>query len=69
MGFDFTVGKVRSLPLKVRTGTLNARWAWHMASSSALESDIVGPVKIERNGAKRIMKVFSREFCISRLLH
>ena len=34
------MGKVRSLPLKVRSGTLNARWAWHIASSSALESDI-----------------------------
>ena len=31
------------------------------ASSSALESDIdlkVGPVEIERNGAKRIMKIY-----------
>ena len=46
------------------------------ASSSALESDIdyshgqkVGPVEIERNGAKRIVKFCSREFRISRLLH
>ena len=45
------------------------------ASSSALESDIdyshgkVGPVEIERNGTKRIVKFCSREFRISRLLH
>ena len=46
------------------------------ASSSALESGIdyshgikVGPVEVERNGARRIVKFCSREFRISRLLH
>ena len=28
--FDFTVGKVCSLPLKVQSGNVNARWAWHI---------------------------------------
>ena len=37
MVFDFTVGKVHSLLLKVRSGTLNALWTWHIC---ALESDI-----------------------------
>ena len=30
MVFDFTVGKVCSLPLKVQSGTLNAQWVWHI---------------------------------------
>ena len=40
MVFDFTLGKVRSLPLKVRTGTLMQGGRGIFASSSALESDI-----------------------------
>ena len=28
--FDFTVGKVRSLPRKVQSGSLNALWAWQI---------------------------------------
>ena len=30
MVFDFTVGKVGSLPLKVQSGTVNTQWAWHI---------------------------------------
>ena len=37
MVFDFTVGKVRSLLLKVRSGTLNA-FHWFAASFSARPS-------------------------------
>ena len=28
--FDFTVGNIRSLPLKVLSGSLNAWWVWHI---------------------------------------
>ena len=76
MVFDFTVGKVRSLPLKVRSGTLYARWAWHICQFQRFGKRHrlfprikVGPVEIERNGAKRIVKFCSLEFRISRLLH
>ena len=36
MVFDFTVGKFRSLLLKVRSGTLYAQWAWHILPVPAL---------------------------------
>ena len=28
--FDFTVGKLHSLPLKVQSGSLHVQWVWHI---------------------------------------
>ena len=73
--FDLSVGKVRSLPRKVQSGSINALWVWQICQFQRfgkwywlfpwIKSWASG---IECLGAKTIVKFCSRKFRISRLL-
>ena len=37
--FDFTVGKVYSLLLKIQSGSLNVQWVYHISNTSERDID------------------------------